>query len=168
MKKAKRKLRLRKKNLVLTIGIGFVALAIILTSVFVTLGRNNLKNLEGNNVCFENTCFTVELAITPEEKAQGLMFIEELDENSGMLFIFDEEDYYPFWMKNTLIPLDLIWIDENYRVVHIYENAQPCDDTCKIIQPNEKAKYVLEINAGISDRINLNEGDVLEFIINLE
>jgi len=118
-------------------------------------------------VCFKNNCFDVELAITDEEQMQGLMFRKSLARNRGMLFIFKEEEMSSFWMKNTLIPLDIIWINENKEAVFISENTQPCkEDSCFSIAPDKKAKYVLEINAGISKEIGLKVGDRLEININ--
>jgi hypothetical protein len=121
------------------------------------------KNKKQNRVCFKDNCFDVELAITDEEQMRGLMFRNYLDPKRGMLFVFGGESESSFWMKNTLIPLDIIWINENKEVVFISENTQPCkEDFCPTINPNQKAKYVLEINAGISKEIGLKVGDELE------
>ena len=90
------------------------------------------------------------------------MYRKELDKNKGMLFIFDKEGIYPFWMKNTLIPLDIIWIDSNDKVVFISQNVQPCKNLiCPSIFPTVKAKYVLEVNAGVCQEIGLKVGDEL-------
>ena len=78
------------------------------------------------------------------------MFRESL--NRGMLFVFETQDIYPSWMKNTLIPLYIIWIDKDFKVVHI-EHAVPCNDTCPSYVPEKKALYVLEANAGFADNI---------------
>jgi len=115
------------------------------------------------SVCFAENCFFVELADTPEKQIEGLMNRESLDENRGMLFIFDKEGIYSFWMKNTLIPLDIIWLNENKEVVFIKNNAQPCQNECPAIKPDAEAKYVLEINSGLANKINLNLGDKLIF-----
>lgn len=113
-----------------------------------------------NKVCLKNHCFDVELAITPEERSTGLMFREKLDSQKGILFVFNQEGKHSFWMKNTLIPLDIIWINENKEIVFISENTQPCKtSSCSTIEPTEKAKYVLEINSGISKNIGLSFGD---------
>ena len=113
-----------------------------------------------NQVCFENQCFQVELALTQQEQAKGLMFREKLDENKGMLFVFKEEAVYPFWMRNTLIPLDIIWLNYEKEVVFISKNTQPCpSDLCPSINPEKTAKYVLELNAGTADKIGLQPGD---------
>jgi len=118
----------------------------------------------GNKVCFENECFYVEIADTEEERSQGLMFRENLEKNRGMLFIFEKEDEYPFWMKNTLIPLDIVWINKEKEVVFIGRNIQPCEKgECPTVMPGEKAKYVLEINAGTTEGIGLEIGDILDF-----
>lgn len=112
-----------------------------------------------NQVCFETHCFNVELALTKEERDRGLMFREKLGQNEGMLFVFDGEALYSFWMKNTLIPLDIIWLDKEKEVVFINKNSQPCQiDYCPLISPKEPAQYVLELNAGIADKIGLDVG----------
>jgi hypothetical protein len=121
-------------------------------------------NAHTNQVCFNETCFGIELAATPESRARGLMFREHLGDDKGMLFVFDEPGVYNFWMKNTLIPLDIIWIDENRTVINISKNTPPCEaDPCPSYGPVQKAKYVLEVNAGKADEIGLKIGD--EFII---
>src|SRR4030042_6719439 len=85
-----------------------------------------------SQVCFGQECFQVELALTPEQQARGLMGRESLQ--GGMLFVFQEEGVYPFWMKDTLIPLDMVWIGSNKTVVYIERNAMPCDsDPCPSI-----------------------------------
>jgi len=124
-------------------------------------GFNGIMEIKREKkVCFNDNCFYVELAETSGEKSQGLMYRENLAENRGMLFIFDQEGPYSFWMKNTLIPLDIIWLDENKEVVFIVKNAQPCkQEICPSIKPDNEAKYVLEINAGLSDKLNLKIGD---------
>ena len=122
--------------------------------------QQNLKN----KVCFGQKCFSVQLARTNAEREKGLMSVKQLGRDKGMLFIFDKEGIYPFWMKNTLIPLDIIWIDDSpageNKVVFIAENVQPCKTLiCPSIVPSVKAKYVLEINAGISKEIDIKVGD---------
>lgn len=115
-----------------------------------------------SRVCFKEHCFSVELAITQHEQTQGLMFRRHMDADKGMLFIFQDEDIYNFWMMNTLLPLDIIWIDSDKEVVFINKNSHPCRPSyCPSINPGKKAKYVLEINAGITDMIGLKQGDKL-------
>lgn len=117
-------------------------------------------------VCINENCFEVEIAKTPAQREKGLMNVKELDKNKGMFFVFEKDGIYPFWMKNTLIPLDMIWIDSNSKVVFISQNVQPCKSLiCPNINPLVKAKYVLEINAGLCKEINLRIGDELKLSI---
>ena len=77
-------------------------------------------------ICFDNSYVEIEFATTPEERTIGLMNRTNIPENSGMLFIFDVEGIHKFWMKNTLVPLDMIWLDEKGRIIHIEKNVMPC------------------------------------------
>ena len=117
-----------------------------------------------NAVCFNEACFTVEVANEPQEQQRGLMFRDFMPQDHGMLFIFDHEDRYGFWMKNTLIPLDIIWLDGNLIVVHMEENVPPCEkDPCTSYRPSAAAWYVLELNAGTAKRLDLKIGDEMHF-----
>ena len=115
-------------------------------------------------VCIKDRCFNVEIADSHTERTKGLMFREELAQESGMLFIFDRSDIHPFWMKNTYISLDMIWIDDNHEVVWIAENILPCSiDPCPVIEPQASSHFVLELNAGKAKKLNLTLGDEVEF-----
>jgi uncharacterized membrane protein (UPF0127 family) len=107
----------------------------------------------------DNSQYSLDLitAITYKERAEGLMFTTRLGRSEGMTFIYESESFYNFWMYNTFIPLDIIFLDNNNKVVHIYPNAIPHQTKPYITTPN-KAKYVLELNAGSVDlfKINLN------------
>ena len=90
---------------------------------------------------------TVEIAGTPGERQRGLMFREGICHDCGMLFVFDAEDFHSFWMKNTIIPLDMIFIDADLNIIDIL-HAVPCEkEPCKMYTPGKKALYVLETNA---------------------
>ncbi len=122
------------------------------------------ETLQENQLCIELTCIQIEKAITSQEQTKGLMFRENLNENSGMLFIFPDQKIRQFWMKNTLIPLDMIWINENKEIIGITKNAQPCKaDPCQIYASNGPAKYVLEINAGFAQKKGLEKGQKIDF-----
>ncbi|KYK25437.1 hypothetical protein AYK26_06225 [Euryarchaeota archaeon SM23-78] len=88
----------------------------------------------------------VEIAKTPAERAQGLMYREELCEKCGMLFVFPEEDRQSFWMKNTYLPLDMVFINSDFEVVDVLRAAPCTQEPCKNYVPKEKALYVLEVN----------------------
>lgn len=138
-----------------------ILVIVVIVALALIVSYNQVSNQLSNEsqVCFRDNCFYVELALTSEEQSRGLMFRDHLDQDRGMLFVFQEEGIYPFWMKNTLIPLDIIWIGEDQKVVFISRNAQPCGSlSCPMIYPEEKAKYVLEVNAGVSDEIELVVG----------
>jgi uncharacterized membrane protein (UPF0127 family) len=106
----------------------------------------------------------VEIAAEEELRAQGLMYRDHLANDAGMLFFFAEDGEYPFWMKNTRIPLDMIWIDSNRRIVHITHDVPPCRIAdCPSYPPNAISRYVLEVAAGVAKQHGLKEGDVLRY-----
>lgn len=106
----------------------------------------------------------VELAADEENRAQGLMFRDQLRPGTGMLFLFPKDGEYPFWMKNTRIPLDMIWIDSGRRIVHIAHDVPPCQiEDCPSYPPHAVARYVLEVSAGVARAHGLKEGDLLRF-----
>jgi len=105
------------------------------------------------------TVFSVDLAQTPQERQTGLMFVEQMPLFQGMLFIFETMAPRAFWMQNTLISLDIIFVDDQGRVVSIAQDAVPGDLTSL---PSEgPAQFVLEINAGLSDRLGIEAGSVI-------
>ncbi len=110
--------------------------------------------------CFKDTCYALELAETQAQREKGLSKRNSLEEGRGMLFIYSDEGIRPFWMKEMLIPLDIVWMDGNGTVVFISKNNEPCgQEYCPLIYPNKKARYVLEINGGEADRIGLSLGN---------
>ncbi len=112
----------------------------------------------------DGSTLNVELSTTPDEWAKGLMYRESIPENYGMLFVFKNSDYHYFWMKNTLIPLDIIWLDEKKEIIYIEENCKPCKkEPCKTYGPNMPAKFVIEVKAGFSKKHSLKPGDKLYF-----
>ena len=118
-----------------------------------------------SKVCINQNCFNIEIAKTNSQREKGLMYRLSLDQNKGTLFIFPSSNIYSFWMKNTLIPLDIIWIAENKTIVHIHEDATPCNETCLSIVPPSPSLYVLEINAGLTKALNLSIGDFVDLEI---
>ncbi len=107
-----------------------------------------------------------ELAVTDDERQLGLMFRDRLDPGQGMLFVFDEEGMQSFWMKNTLIALDMIWLDKDKRIVHIEPDVPPCKaDPCPSYSSNIPAQYVLELKAGVAAMHKLKLNDRLEFAL---
>ena len=103
--------------------------------------------------------FNVEIADDPEEQARGLMFREKMAASSGMLFIYDTPHHARFWMRNTLIPLDMIFLDQTGRIARIAENARPLDETP--IDGGEDVLMILEINGGMARRLGISVGSAL-------
>ncbi|HSB43642.1 MAG TPA: DUF192 domain-containing protein [Nitrospira sp.] len=107
-----------------------------------------------------------EVADTPKKRAEGLMYRERLAKDRGMLFTFGQAQPWTFWMKNTKIPLDIIWMNEKKQIIHIARNVPICtrtDDSCPQYQPNDPALYVLELGGGEADRLKLEKGAKLQF-----
>ncbi|MFW5835102.1 MAG: DUF192 domain-containing protein [Pseudomonadota bacterium] len=101
--------------------------------------------------------FRVEVARTPEETAQGLMFREQMDLDAGMLFLFEPPRRVSFWMKNTLIPLDMIFADTGGRIVGIEADAEP--GSLEPRGPDAVVRAVLEINGGLAEQLGIRVGD---------
>jgi uncharacterized membrane protein (UPF0127 family) len=103
----------------------------------------------------------VEVAATPERRSLGLMYRKELGADAGMLFIFDEPDRLTFWMKNTPLPLDMIFIGADRRIVGVVKDAVPHTTTARGV--DGLSLYVLEVNAGFSERHGVKAGDRVSF-----
>jgi uncharacterized membrane protein (UPF0127 family) len=118
-------------------------------------------------ICFnKDTCVSLEIADNDSSRERGLMFRKSLPESSGMLFIFPEEGIYSFWMKNTLISLDMVWLDKDLKVVYVKSFAPPCESYyCPSYDPEVTAKYVLEVSAGFTElnRIRVNDKAYLQY-----
>lgn len=104
--------------------------------------------------------FTVELVDTPENRAQGLMYRQDLADDAGMLFDFKEERPVSFWMRNTYIPLDMLFITANGEIANIHVNARPHDPTS--IPSDGPVQFVLEIPGGRSVELGIAAGDTVE------
>lgn len=111
----------------------------------------------------EDTVQTIEIEIadSPYERETGLMYRDSMEDLQGMLFIYPGEAQRSFYMKNTHIPLDLVFYDSDSTVVHIHENAQPLDETS--IPSNEPAQFILEINAGNAGKWGIEQGDRMTY-----
>jgi uncharacterized membrane protein (UPF0127 family) len=107
--------------------------------------------------------FAAEIADTPARMARGYMFRSEIGPEEGMVFIFPTPGVRSFWMKNTLAPLDMIWMNERFEVVHIERSAPPCKaDPCPTYGPRSRASFVLEVAGGTVGSAGLKVGDRVE------
>ena len=113
----------------------------------------------------DETRVSAEIADTEATRQRGLMFRDALAPNEGMIFLFDAKGFYPFWMKNTLIPLDLLWLERNGEVVSIAHSIPPCKaDPCPTYPPQAEARYVVEVVSGFAKAHGVRVGDTLELI----
>jgi uncharacterized membrane protein (UPF0127 family) len=126
-------------------------LAALLLLVISFFGFSTSKYISLNGVVYR-----ICLADTPETRGLGLMFQQSLPRSQGMFFVFDREDFHVFWMKNTYVPLDMLWIDSHFKVVDFYCNAKPSSEL--LIVPTRPALYVLELNAGEISAHNFRPG----------
>ncbi|AVP96604.1 ACR family protein [Ahniella affigens] len=114
-------------------------------------------------VTLKGQAYSVELALNDADRAHGLMFRTSMADDHGMLFVFPNESPRSFWMKNTKIPLDILYFDADARFVSGQFNVPTCagGDRCPSYPSDGPAKYVLELNAGVGKRLDLRAGDVL-------
>ena len=132
------------------------ALSFLLLPLAGPAGSQQLQQLEivsknGTHV------FGVEMALTPEEQARGLMFRRDLPEKQGMLFDFKREQPTSFWMKNTYVPLDMIFIRADGRILNIAENTVPLSEA--LVSSSGPVRAVLEVVAGTSKKLGISAGD---------
>ena len=134
-----------------------VALALASTACSGTSGAHYVE-LEGQR-------FSVEVADDFDERARGLMFRDSMPPDHGMLFVHAREEPLAYWMKNTRIPLDILYFDEDHRLVSIQSRVPPCSagDRCPNYPSDGPAKYVLELNAGRAEALDLQPGDEIRF-----
>lgn len=118
--------------------------------------REDRVTVEGG---FGAATFAVAVADDPQERARGLMEVEEMGTLEGMLFVYEEPGPASFWMENTLIPLDMIFAAEDGTITRIHEEAEPLDRTP--IPGGDEVKFVLEINGGLARRLGIEVGDAL-------
>jgi uncharacterized protein len=106
--------------------------------------------------------FALEIASTSEQRAKGYMFRSRVRSGEGMLFIFPRSDFHSFWMKNCLVSLDILWLSEDLTIVHLESDLPPCkEDPCPSYPAMSKARYVLEIAAGMAKKTGLRVGEKL-------
>jgi uncharacterized membrane protein (UPF0127 family) len=135
----------------------------LIVAVFVVLAFTLIKDKEETlpYVQIAGQKIEVDLAITDEEHQHGLSTRDMLLPNQGMLFIFAAPGKYNFWMQGMNFPIDIIWISEDFKVVHIKKDARH-ETPFEQFGPEENAKYVLEVVSGFSQQHNLKVGDSVE------
>lgn len=140
--------------------------------VFIFLVSSVYADEPYNDFAYGKVVFTgqdltieVEVATTEVQRSRGLMFRDSLEQEKGMLFVFEHEQIQRVWMRNTLIPLDVVFISTQGKIVSIIKGLQPCvKEPCEVYESTEKAKYMLEINAGMID----NKGIAVDQMLKIE
>ena len=134
----------------------------LFTGLLLVLGACSASE---SQVVLKGQTFDVELAVSREEQARGLMFVESMPADRGMLFIFPSDAPRSFWMKNTRIPLDILYFDGDLTLVSLWQNVRPCAaDPCPSYPSRAPARYVLELNAGTAASLAVERGDRLELL----
>jgi uncharacterized protein len=143
------------KNIILILGFILIIITILIWRLFIFIPSSKFVDIK-----IKETTYKIELAKTTAQKAKGLSKRDSLCPNCGMLFIFDSETQLPFWMKDTTIPLDIIWLDKNGKIV---SNKTVTEINSLKTQKNEiPAQYVLELNANDYQKLNLKIGDIIQ------
>ncbi len=132
--------------------------------VFLLSGQPQFTYTHAKVITPQGIQIDVEVADTEEKRQLGLSFRKELHPGKGMLFVFNQRKKHTFWMKDTFIPLDILWIN-NHRIVHIEHSAPaaPPNQTPQPITPNKKANFVLELTAGQAEVLQLKVGQKLQY-----
>ena len=136
-----------------------------LTTFVLSLFASGCGSAKDHWVELEGHRFQVEIADNDSERARGLMFRETMDENRGMLFVHDDQQPLAYWMKNTNIPLDILYFDSTRHLVSQQRDVPPCSlgNRCPPYPSNAPALYVLELNAGQAAKLGLKDGATLTF-----
>lgn len=130
--------------------------------IFLTNQGQKIENKQIKYVTLAGVKLEVELALTEEEQRKGLSGRKSLENDQGMLFVFDQPGKYYFWMKDMNFPIDIIWIGEENEIIYIKKDAKP-GNTLETFGPNENSRYVLEVNSGFSEKNDLKIGEKIEF-----
>jgi uncharacterized membrane protein (UPF0127 family) len=122
-------------------------------------------HVAGPSVELKGKHFDIEIAADDASRERGLMFRDTMPADHGMLFLFERPAMQTFWMKNTHIPLDILYFDQNYKLVNVQPRVPPCHSAgndCTGYPSRAPAQYVLELNAGVADKLGVKEGDELK------
>ncbi|HET7336624.1 MAG TPA: DUF192 domain-containing protein [Candidatus Nitrosotalea sp.] len=154
------------------IPIAIAAVIIGIVGVFTIPADSKLAEVKfpRGTIKLDNKMLDVQIAETDAQRVRGLMFQNELPDDQGMIFVFSQEQVVPIWMLNMQFPLDIIWLDADGNVVHIAKNVPPCKSaletvTCTVQNADgKKAKYVLEVTGGFTDKFHITESSKMQII----
>ncbi|RDJ32686.1 MAG: DUF192 domain-containing protein [Crenarchaeota archaeon] len=153
----------------LPIGVAAVIIGVVAMLNIPTDAKLEAVQFPKGTIKLDGMVLEVQIADTEPRRVRGLMFQDQLPYDEGMLFVFDTPGQYSLWMLNMQFPLDMIWFDEQGRVVHIEENVPPCKTaletrTCTGKSPGGFATYILEVTGGFVEKFNITEDSVMEII----
>jgi len=146
-----------------------IVIVVCLLLIFIAVKHFSYKTGENSTQFLDNQVIldfggrkvNVEVIKSQEDLARGLSFRENLEKDAGMLFVFEKSDYHAFWMKDMKFSLDIIWLDENFSVVHIEKSVKP-ETFPNSFKPNVLSKYVLEVNAGFAEENKIEVGSHMQ------
>ena len=143
-----------------------IAVLAILIVASISIGYFVFQPPKTVRIMISGVVFKVELARTPSEQEKGLSGRDSMPLDHGMLFIFDTEGYWSFWMEGMRFPLDIIWFSSSKQAVFFEQDLQPCGPgVCPAFSPSARAMYVLEVNAGFVAAHQVSLGDVFTFLM---
>jgi len=155
---------IKKHSLAVQIIIATIITILVLASFTIL---NTPRKVEGTpTACFKHdVCIDLIIVTTPEELEMGLSNYSSLPDNTGMLFVFDKPRVIKMWMKDMKFPIDIIWLDKNYKITKMERSVMPCPspEQCDIFETLVPSKYVLEVRSGFAIDTNLFESDSVEF-----
>jgi len=148
--------------------LGFIIVIVLFIFCYSLISRNDslpskVTESEIQHVKVGGQMIKVDLALTPEDQKLGLSGREYIAEDEGMLFVFKKPDKNYFWMKEMNFPIDIIWLDEDLKVIFIQENALP-ESFPASFGPEEESRYVLELSSGFVKKNNLEVGNFVKFL----
>lgn len=136
-----------------------------LASICILLAVGCTTAFGGAFVELKGQRYSIEIAEDDASRERGLMYRESLEDDHGMLFIFPHEAIQTFWMKNTRIPLDIIYFDAQYHLINVQQRVPPCQSTpCPTYPSSAPAMYTLELKAGSAEKLKLQPGDELKIL----
>lgn len=144
-----------------TTGIVIVGLVLILVALVASYAYRNFQ--PSSELRVGSGVFNIQLATTDEARQQGLSGVDHLDANQGLLMAFPSDDEWGIWMKDMKIPLDIIWMDHEKKVIFIVTDASPDLGTSKTFKPKTPARYVLEVPAGTVKNAGIQVGSLATF-----
>ena len=142
-----------------------ILVSLVVTLTLAIVAGQSLYQTKSTHIIIERVLLTVDLAETPAAQERGLSGRSSMPSDYGMLFIFNDENYWGFWMSDMRFPLDIIWFNSNRQAVFIESNLSPCSpQNCPIYTPTARARYVLEVNAGFVAAHQITYGTSFSFL----